>query len=132
MYTSTAMSKSQNTSKRKKVAVIFGGRSPEHDVSVVSGLQALSALNNDIYEAFPLYIAPDGKWYIGTIKKIKPRKNKEPKYEIHYKKEKWLLVILVMPKEPCLVIIMLKSGEKYINKYLILSRVLNKGTLMKE
>jgi len=59
------MSKSQNTSERKKVAVVFGGRSPEHDVSVVSGLQALSALNNDIYEAFPLYIAPDGKWYIG-------------------------------------------------------------------
>ena len=37
----------------------------------------------------------DGKWYVGTIAKIKPRKNKEPKYEIHYQKEKWLLVLSI-------------------------------------
>jgi len=52
---------------RKKIAVFFGGRSPEHDVSVVSGLQVLSALDETLYDAFPVYIAPDGEWRIGDI-----------------------------------------------------------------
>ena len=45
---------------KTRVAVLFGGRSPEHDVSIVSGLQALNALDSDQYEGFPVYIAGDG------------------------------------------------------------------------
>lgn len=52
---------------RKKVAVFFGGRSPEHDVSVVTGLQVLSAIDESKYEAFPVYIAPDGEWRVGDV-----------------------------------------------------------------
>ena len=52
---------------RKKVAVFFGGRSPEHDVSVVSGLQVLSAIDETQYEAFPVYVAPDGQWRVGDV-----------------------------------------------------------------
>lgn len=52
---------------RKKVAVFFGGRSPEHDVSVVTGLQVLSAIDETRYEAFPVYIAPDGEWRVGEV-----------------------------------------------------------------
>ena len=52
---------------RKKVAVFFGGRSPEHDVSVVSGLQVLSAIDETQYEAFPVYIAPNGQWRVGDV-----------------------------------------------------------------
>jgi len=37
----------------------------------------------------------DGKWYVGTIKKIKRPKNTEPQYEIHYQKEKWFLVLSI-------------------------------------
>lgn len=37
----------------------------------------------------------DGNWYVGTLKKIITRKNKEPKYEIHYKKEKWHLFLSI-------------------------------------
>ena len=55
----------QNT--KKTIAVIFGGRSPEHDVSVVSGLQALSAIDPDKYNAFPVYITPAGEWLVGDI-----------------------------------------------------------------
>jgi len=51
----------------KKVAVFFGGRSPEHDVSVVSGLQVLSAIDETRYDAFPVYIAPDGEWRVGDV-----------------------------------------------------------------
>lgn len=60
------MSQNKNTTK-KRVAVFFGGRSPEHDVSVVSGLQAMNAIDQSRYAPFPVYIAPDGEWLVGDI-----------------------------------------------------------------
>ena len=53
------------THNKKKVAVFFGGRSPEHDVSVYTGLEVLQAIDTSLYEAFPVYIATHGQWYIG-------------------------------------------------------------------
>ena len=50
---------------KTRVAVIFGGKSVEHEVSIISGLQAFAALDRAKYEAVPLYIAKDGKWYTG-------------------------------------------------------------------
>ena len=50
---------------KTRVAVIFGGHSVEHEVSIISGLQALNALNKDKYEAFPLYISKDNCFYVG-------------------------------------------------------------------
>lgn len=47
------------------VAVFFGGVSPEHDVSIVTGLQVLSAVDRTRYDAFPVYIDPNGHWYVG-------------------------------------------------------------------
>lgn len=60
------MSQIKNSNK-KKIAVFFGGRSPEHDVSVITGLQVLQAIDQELYEAFPVYVAPNGAWYIGDI-----------------------------------------------------------------
>src|SRR5437762_340997 len=50
---------------KTRVAVFFGGRSPEHDVSIVTGLQALEALDSDRFSSFPVYVAPEGKWFVG-------------------------------------------------------------------
>ncbi len=50
---------------KKKIAVFFGGRSPEHDVSIITGLQALEALDSREYDSFPVYISPQGVWYTG-------------------------------------------------------------------
>lgn len=50
---------------KMRVAVFFGGRSPEHDVSVVTGLQAMEALDPDRFSSFPVYVATDGKWFVG-------------------------------------------------------------------
>lgn len=50
---------------KMRIAVLFGGRSPEHDVSIVSGLQALSAIDSARFEAFPVYIGTRGDWYVG-------------------------------------------------------------------
>jgi D-alanine-D-alanine ligase len=54
------------TPKRKlTIAVLFGGRSVEHDVSVVTGNQIIRAFDGSDHEIIPLYITRDGRWYIG-------------------------------------------------------------------
>ncbi len=58
---------------KKKIAVFFGGLSCEHDVSVLTGLQILEALDPTRYEAFPVYVALDGRWYVGDA--LRQRKN---------------------------------------------------------
>jgi len=50
---------------KKKVAVIFGGRSVEHEVSVISGLQVLENIDENKYKAVPIYINKEGKWFTG-------------------------------------------------------------------
>lgn len=50
---------------KKRVAVFFGGRSPEHDVSIVTGLQVLNALRQDLYDGFPVYVSTTGELLMG-------------------------------------------------------------------
>jgi D-alanine-D-alanine ligase len=50
---------------RLKVAVLFGGRSPEHDISIITGLQALNAIDPEIFDPFPVYISTSGEWFVG-------------------------------------------------------------------
>jgi D-alanine-D-alanine ligase len=54
--------------RKTTVAVIFGGRSVEHDVSIVTGQQIMKALDaaGDQYDAVPVYIARDGRWFTGA------------------------------------------------------------------
>lgn len=52
---------------KKRVAVFFGGRSPEHDVSVVTGLQILKAVDQSKFDAFPVYITIAGEWLVGDV-----------------------------------------------------------------
>jgi D-alanine-D-alanine ligase len=47
-----------------RVGVAFGGRSVEHDVSIISGLQALGVLE-ERHAPVPIYIARSGRWYTG-------------------------------------------------------------------
>lgn len=49
-----------------KVGVIFGGRSVEHEISVISAQQAISAFDKNNYEITPIYITKTGKWYTGN------------------------------------------------------------------
>ena len=44
------------------IAVAFGGKSVEHEISVLSAIQVMSAISDD-YEIFPLYIAKDGRMF---------------------------------------------------------------------
>jgi D-alanine-D-alanine ligase len=53
------------SNRKQTVAVIFGGRSVEHDVSIVTGQQIMKALNPAKYEILAIYITRDGKWFTG-------------------------------------------------------------------
>lgn len=50
---------------KTNVAVFFGGRSVEHEISVISALQAINAFNKDKYNVIPIYISKEGRWYTG-------------------------------------------------------------------
>ena len=47
-----------------RVAAIFGSRSVEHEVSVITAQQVMAALSPR-HQAVPVYIAKDGRWYTG-------------------------------------------------------------------
>ncbi|MCA9892112.1 MAG: D-alanine--D-alanine ligase [Anaerolineae bacterium] len=53
--------------RKLSVGVIFGGRSVEHDVSIVTAQQVMNAFDQDRYEIVPIYITRDGKWYTGDV-----------------------------------------------------------------
>lgn len=45
------------------VGVFFGGKTVEHEVSILSALQAIHAINKEVYEVVPIYIAKDNNFY---------------------------------------------------------------------
>ncbi len=49
----------------KNIAVLFGGRSVEHEISIITGLQLINNMDVVAYNPVPVYIAPNGKWYTG-------------------------------------------------------------------
>ena len=52
--------------KRLRVGVLFGGRSGEHEVSLISAASVIQALDPEKYEAIPIGITKDGRWLAGT------------------------------------------------------------------
>lgn len=50
---------------KTNIGVFFGGRSTEHEISVISASQAMHAINKDKYTVTPIYISKQGKWYTG-------------------------------------------------------------------
>ena len=59
-----------------RVGVFFGGKSVEHEVSVITGLQAYNHIDRNKYEPIPIYITKDGQFYVGEkIGDIKAYKN---------------------------------------------------------
>ena len=52
-----------------KVGVIFGGDSVEHEVSIISALQAMENIDEEKYEVIPIYISKDRHFYTGIALK---------------------------------------------------------------
>ncbi|MEU1542576.1 D-alanine--D-alanine ligase family protein [Actinacidiphila glaucinigra] len=52
----------QPSSRKPRVAVVFGGRSSEHAISVLTAGAVLSAIDRDKYDVLPIGITTDGRW----------------------------------------------------------------------
>jgi len=52
------------TEARKRVGLLFGGRSAEHEVSKLSAANVLRALDPDLYEVISIGINRDGRWLL--------------------------------------------------------------------
>ena len=50
---------------KTNVGVVFGGRSVENEISVITANQAMAAMDKEKYDITPIYITKDGKWYTG-------------------------------------------------------------------
>ena len=47
------------------IGVFFGGRSVEHEISILTALQAMYAIDASRYNVIPIYISKEGRWYRG-------------------------------------------------------------------
>lgn len=50
---------------KTNIGVFFGGRSTEHEISVISASQAMHAIDRDKYDVTPIYISKQGRFYTG-------------------------------------------------------------------
>ena len=50
-----------------KLGVFFGGNSVEHEVSIITAIQAIENLNKEKYDVIPIYIAKNNKMYVGDL-----------------------------------------------------------------
>ncbi len=50
--------------RRRRVAVVFGGRSSEHGISCVTAAGVLTALDRDRWDVVPVGITPEGRWVL--------------------------------------------------------------------
>jgi D-alanine-D-alanine ligase len=55
--------------RRLRIGVLFGGRSTEHEVSILSAQSIIAAMDPDRFEAVPLYIDKNGRWLVGGSSK---------------------------------------------------------------
>ncbi|HEY8306967.1 MAG TPA: D-alanine--D-alanine ligase family protein [Lapillicoccus sp.] len=55
---------SDGSSRKTRVAIVFGGRSAEHAVSCSTAASVLAAIDRDTYDIVPIGIAPDGRWVL--------------------------------------------------------------------
>lgn len=63
---------------KTRVAMMFGGKSVEHEVSVISGIQAYMSMDTDKYDVIPVYMTKNNEMYIGdSIGDIESYKNIE-------------------------------------------------------
>ena len=51
---------------KTNIGVFFGGRSTEHEISVISANQAINAIDSSKYDVTPVYITKEGRWFTGA------------------------------------------------------------------
>lgn len=68
--------------EKTKLAVLFGGRSGEHEVSIISARSMMAAVDGKRFEVLPIYISPEGSWYFwaGFMQGVARPDASEPSY----------------------------------------------------
>src|SRR5438093_6172461 len=51
--------------RKLRVGVVFGSRSVQHEVSIITAAQVMDAMDPRRYEVVPIFIAKDGRWFTG-------------------------------------------------------------------
>ena len=61
-----------------RVGVLYGGKSTEHEVSIITAVQAMEHLNTDKYDVVPMYLTKENEMYTGEpLKEIEIYKEPE-------------------------------------------------------
>ena len=55
----------EGTKMKKRIGLLYGGKSAEHEVSLSTACAVTGALDFEEYEIYPIYITPDGEWRRG-------------------------------------------------------------------
>lgn len=72
-----------STSGRIRVGVVFGGRSGEHEVSLVSAQSIMKALDSSKYEVIPIGVSKQGTWVVGADpKKFLPAPEEQKRLDV--------------------------------------------------
>ena len=50
-----------------KIFLLYGGKSAEHDISIISAYHILQEIYYEYYEVLPVYITPEGEWVKGQV-----------------------------------------------------------------
>ncbi|MBZ9903038.1 D-alanine--D-alanine ligase A, partial [Mesorhizobium sp. CA17] len=56
--------------KRLRIGVLFGGRSAEHEVSLLSATNVMAALNPAKYDAVPIFVTREGQWLLSRVEGV--------------------------------------------------------------
>lgn len=59
----------------KKVLLLYGGNSSEHDISIISAKSIIKNINSNEFNLIPVYISKDSKWYLGDKNNLNKKVN---------------------------------------------------------
>src|ERR1700733_10038909 len=94
--------------KKLKVGILFGGKSGEHEVSIVSAMSVYAALDKQKYDVTMIGIDPDGRWLLPDQTKLLAQKE-NPRL-IKLNKEKDTVSLLPYHHSEQLVPVEAKTG----------------------
>ncbi len=90
---------------KQQIGVIFGGKSVEHEISIISAIQAMENIDRNLYDVIPIYISKDNRFYCDksflNMETFKNDLNQvlKKEYEIYLEKgDNTVLVKLSHPK----------------------------------
>ncbi len=74
---------------KKNIGIVFGGNSVEHEISILSFIQAMHAIDTEKYEVLPIYLTKTGEFWVGpnfcVLKTFQKKKFKHYRIAFHKK-----------------------------------------------